>query len=560
MDLSGNNHRHIRFADGASTTLLLDFTPDGKTLVTYNSDKTLRFWDLSGNKEILRKDFAKNKRLDSIVLSANASLIAVASNYDGGGIHIWKWQTDKAPRNIKVPNRYLTSLAVSADEKILAVGSYEGLFLLDVASGRMLRRLPYRFVRSMSFSRDGKMLAITIPWSNRRSSLGSKTIALLQPGTGEFLRGFDFAVDPDAVAFSRDSRLLAASSGHVIRVWDLSTGKPVGETNQAHLGHIRHIAYSPTGKLIATASEDGSARLWEAGTGKERFVLRHDLKVSTDFARFDWVLTSAFSPDGKLLATSSLDDTLRLWNTETGREIYKLAGHGRSGGHRAVGFSPDGRKLYSWGDDMYLRVWDVEKGRALLEHRVRPKGIDIPDDDDEESPRKDRMLKEKFIFFLANGVFIPGGESFALASRMRNVHFFSTADGAEQRIHDADASDTLAFSTNGKMMLSRSSGLDPSLALWNLPSAKMVAKIALPQSYGDVLFAGDGRSFAAALGPSIVVWETASAKTRLILSGYDDNARRLAFSADGRFLTAALDNSTALVWDLMHTAGTQARK
>src|SRR5262249_32576819 len=148
------------------------------------------------------------------------------------------------------------------------------------------------------------------------------------------------------------------------------------------------------GGLAVTGGDDGTVRVWDAATG------RHKRKVEV---AGHWVRAAAVSPDGSWLATSELGESHagRLWDLSTGREGYRLAGHGRMGGRRALAFSRDGKRLASWGDDMYLRLWNVRLGKAILEHEVRPDGRPIPSGD--EDPRE-RMMRG-----LGLGVFAPGG-------------------------------------------------------------------------------------------------------------------------------------------------------
>jgi WD40 repeat protein len=91
-------------------------------------------------------------------------------------------------------------------------------------------------------------------------------------------------------------------------VWDVETARRVA-TLRGHTGAIWEIVYSPDGDMIATAGDDGTARLWDATGGEEIFVLRgHDQSV----------LSIAFSPDSKQVATGGTDGTVRLWNIQTG--------------------------------------------------------------------------------------------------------------------------------------------------------------------------------------------------------------------------------------------------
>src|SRR5262249_3838114 len=112
-----------------------------------------------------------------------------------------------------------------------------------------------------------------------------------------------------------------------------------------------------------------TVRIWDAATGIERRRLPHG----------NWVRAVAISPDGRFLASSSLDDFVRLWSLPDGKEVFKLPGHGRYGGHRTVGFTPDGRRVLSYGDELYLRIWDVKTGKVLIENPVQPPGVAAPD-------------------------------------------------------------------------------------------------------------------------------------------------------------------------------------
>jgi tRNA A-37 threonylcarbamoyl transferase component Bud32 len=125
-------------------------------------------------------------------------------------------------------------------------------------------------------------------------------------------------------------------------------------TCYGHAARLTAVAYSPDGTRLATASADGTARLWDARTGQELLALKGHTKA---------VWSVAFSPDGMRLATASADTTVRLWDARTGQELLALKGHWRAA--RSVAFSPDGRRLAAEYVDTSVRLWDARTGEEL---------------------------------------------------------------------------------------------------------------------------------------------------------------------------------------------------
>jgi WD40 repeat protein len=108
------------------------------------------------------------------------------------------------------------------------------------------------------------------------------------------------------------------------------------------------VVFSPDGKRLATASSDGSARLWDLTTKNERFVLKHSNPVKR----------VAFSPDGKRLAAGA-EGELKLWDAVTGQELGSFKGHTAT--IYSINFSPDGATLATAGKDETARLWEVRK-------------------------------------------------------------------------------------------------------------------------------------------------------------------------------------------------------
>ncbi|MEH2060902.1 MAG: hypothetical protein V7K50_01315, partial [Nostoc sp.] len=101
-------------------------------------------------------------------------------------------------------------------------------------------------------------------------------------------------------------------------------------------------------KTIASASADNTVKLWNAATGKE---------ITTLKGHSNWVYSVAFSPDGKTIASASADYTVKLWNAATGKEIITLYGH--SNEVNSVAFSPDGKTIASASADYTVKLWNM---------------------------------------------------------------------------------------------------------------------------------------------------------------------------------------------------------
>ena len=192
--------------------------------------------------------------------------------------------------------------------------------------------------------------------ADRRPKL-DVTVAALSAAVSDLrerkvLRGHDGSVR--SAAFSPDgARVVTASDDKTARVWDAATGKTITVLS-GHSGRVWSAAFSPDGARVVTASEDKTARVWDAATGKELAVLS---------GHGEQVVSAAFSPEGGRVVTASFDNTARVWEAATGKAIAVLEGH--SGLVIGAAFSPDGARVVTASEDKTARVWDAATGKTI---------------------------------------------------------------------------------------------------------------------------------------------------------------------------------------------------
>ncbi|MGK7918378.1 MAG: WD40 repeat domain-containing protein [Prochloraceae cyanobacterium] len=276
-------------------------SPDGKSFVSSSTDWTMKMWSLSDGRELLTKK-TLGKNAVSLAFTPDGKSVAAGV---GREIRIWDLTNAKKQYGVLLGKHegIVRSIAISRRGKILASASPDKTIKLwDLESGELVETLTGHtdWVFSVAITPNEQVLVSssggfdrTIKFWNLRNFQLTRTTPQ-QPGW------------IDDIAIDEDGKILFAAVNKVVKVLDFETLEELN-TFTGHSGAILSLAIDRDKRILASASQDGTIKLWDLFNGELMTTLKgHE----------DWVMSIAISPDGTTLVSGSRDKTIRIWDIE----------------------------------------------------------------------------------------------------------------------------------------------------------------------------------------------------------------------------------------------------
>lgn len=515
-------------------------SPDAKQLATGGLDGIIRIWDAETG-EFQKAFVGHDSYIYDLAWSPDGRTLASGGSWDATA-RLWDVRSGLNLRSLKHPG-YVGKVAWSPDGRMLVVcGGESGICLFwDVTIGAERGKVEHgRHVLSCAWSPDGASVVFTC------SGQATQVFDTEEFKTRKSLGDAALTETNYSAAWSLDNKLLAVATNVGTKIFDAKSG----DLKQTLAGPMTTVAWSPDGKVLATAYSGNPVQTWNTADWKLIKALpigASALAYSNDGSRLSLMTSStvtlwdvaadkalptidasgpasrAMWTTGKFMASGIGTNVVSVWDIATGKLAKKLEGH--TAPITAIAWAPNNKTLASASADKTVQVWDAQKGELLKKLEGHTAGVAVLS-------------------------WAPNGKQLASGSHDKSVRLWDTVTGKSTKTLDDHPAAVTLMDWNGKMLVA--GGPSNTIFVWNTTTGQTVRKLEVSGQAQSLSWSPDGKVIATGgVDDAIRIMNPANGSThaKLSLPGEPPSVTALAWSAKGETIASGRANHTAQIWD-----------